>query len=77
MLFQYLKLEKGQKARCTAGYPKKVTVIVECIKDFSSAKEDLYIVDNATEFVKIVNAGRFNMGLLTSHLISSSWEIIN
>jgi hypothetical protein len=68
---QSLDLSVGERATCTAGYPNKATIIVECIKDFSEAKNSDEIINNPRTFIKVVDSGKF--GLLTSHLISSNW----
>lgn len=71
-LFQNLNLEIGEQAKCTAGYPHKSTVIVECIKDFSQAPSLDHIINNSQEYVKVVKYGL--IGLSTSHLISDNWS---
>ncbi len=69
--FQSLNLEIGERASCEAGYPKKSLVVVECIKDFSEAKNLDEIINNASMFVKVVHHGL--IGLATSHLITNGW----
>lgn len=71
---QDLKLKVGQKARCTAGYPHSGTITVECIKNFSDAKNSDDIVNNPYDYIKIVDNGRY--GALTSHFISSNWNTV-
>lgn len=70
--FQDLDLEVGERATCSAGYPKKSRVTVECIKDFFEAKNSDEIINNALTYVKIIDYGLIGIG--TSHLISSNWE---
>lgn len=70
-ILQSLNLKVGQKAGCTAGYPHRGTIIVECIKNFSEAPDSSDIIDNPFIYVKVVDNGRF--GELTSHWISSNW----
>lgn len=70
-IIQNLNLKVGQKATCTAGYPHSGTITVQCIKDFSEAKESDDIVNNPNTYIKVVDQGRF--GALTSHYISSNW----
>lgn len=71
MLIQELNLEIGQKARCTAGYPKPCTIVVQCVKNFSDAKNSTEIVDNPYDYIKVIDNGRFVA--LTSHYISCNW----
>lgn len=73
-VLQALDLVKGERATCTAGYPHKGTVIVECIKDFDTASNSDDIVNNVRTYVKIVDRGQF--GLLTSHMISANWKTL-
>lgn len=73
-IIQDLKLKVGQKARCTAGYPHPGTITVECIKNFSDAKNSDDIVNNPYDYIKIVDNGRY--GALTSHFISSNWNTV-
>lgn len=78
MTIQELNLKVGEKASCTAGYPSKGTVVVECIKDFGNptvwnAQWD-DIINNPYDYVKIVDNGLH--GALTSHWISGSWNKI-
>lgn len=73
-IIQALGLEVGERATCTAGYPHKGTIIVECIKDFDTATGPSEIVNNPYDYIKIVDRGRF--GALTSHFISASWKKI-
>jgi hypothetical protein len=70
-IFQDLQLEVGQRAICTAGYPHKGTVVVECIKDFCEAADTSDIVNSPYKYIKVYNSGKY--GLLTSHLISCNW----
>jgi hypothetical protein len=72
-IIQDLNLSVGERAICTAGYPSKSTVIIECIKDFDTAKNSDEIVNNPHDFIKVVNKGKFG---LTSHIISSNWQIM-
>jgi hypothetical protein len=72
MIIQELNLQVGQKARCTAGYPKLGTIVVQCIKNFSEAKNATDIVDNPYDYIKVIDNGRF--GALTSHFISCNWN---
>lgn len=74
-IIQDLNLKVGQKARCTAGYPKQSTIVVECIQDFSTAKNSDEIVNNPYDYIKVIDNGRF--GALTSHFISSNWNKVN
>lgn len=69
--FQSLNLEVGERASCEAGYPHKYLVVVECIKDFSEAKNEDYILNNHGEFVRVIERGLIGIG--TSHLISIGW----
>ncbi len=69
--FQELNLEVGERASNNNTYPKESLVVVECIKDFADAPNDNYIINNSSEFVKVVEFGM--IGLSTSHLISSDW----
>ena len=65
VLIQDLNLKVGEREPYGC-HPRKLTVIVECIKDFN---EDGYaIVDNCRNYVKEVYGSIF-----TSHLISSNW----
>lgn len=75
MDFQDLKLEVGQLANCSAGYPKKSRVVVKCIKPFSEASNRDYIINNAREFVEVTYYGL--IGLSTSHICSSNWILNN
>lgn len=68
-LIQCLDMKVGERATCTAGYPRLATVEVECIKDFSDAPS-MDVVNDPFTYVKLVD-GRF--GLLTSHMISAAW----
>ena len=72
MTIQELNLKIGEKARCTAGYPHKGTITVECIKNFSDAERSIDIVDNPFTYIKVIDNGRF--GALTSHFISINWN---
>lgn len=69
MILQELNLVVGDNARCVAGYPHKQMVVVECIKDFSEAKNSDDIINNTSQFIKTVQGC-----LLTSHCISSNWD---
>ena len=69
--FQDLNLEVGERASCYAGYPVKVAVIVECIKNFSEADDSDFILNNPFLFVKEINRSKY--GICTSHFISSKW----
>jgi hypothetical protein len=69
--FQSLNLEVGERASCEAGFPRKSLVVVECIKDFDTAINNDYLVNNHGEFVKVVHYGI--IGISTSHLISYNW----
>lgn len=70
-LIQCLILKIGERATCTAGYPRLATVEVECTKDFSDAPSSIDVVNDPFTYVKLVD-GRF--GLLTSHMISAGWH---
>ncbi len=73
--FQDLKLKKGEKATCTDGYPTPHhwTIVVECIKDFELAESRGYLINNPTEFIKIINSNLNVWGTLTNHYISPYW----
>lgn len=78
-MLQALDLKIGQRAICTAGYPHKCTIVIECIKDFgnppffSPAWDN--IIDNYSEYLRIIDQGQF--GVLTSHFISANWLSIS
>jgi len=69
--FPSLDLTVGERASNDNTYPKKSLVVIECTKDFDTAPDKDYLINNATEFVKVVENGL--IGLSTSHLISSNW----
>lgn len=73
---QELDLEIGERATCTAGYPHKGTIVIECIKDFNSpkmfSKEWDDIINNPYSYIRIIDRGKY--GALTSHYISSNWK---
>lgn len=68
---QQLDLTVGERAKCSAGYPTKGTIIIECIKDFDTAPNSDDIINNPYTYITLVDTGRF--GALTSHFISSAW----
>lgn len=69
--FQDLNLKVSERASCYAGYPKKSLVVIECIRDFSEIKNEDYILNNSSSFVKTIHYGL--IGLSTSHLMSCNW----
>lgn len=66
--FQGLNLEKGGRASCRAGYPKMELIVVACIKDFEEAPDPAYLINNASEFIKVIYGSA-----TTSHYISNNW----
>jgi hypothetical protein len=72
MILQQLDLSVGERAICYAGYPHKSKLVVECSKDFDTAKTSDDIINNPHKFLNVIENGL--IGISTSHVISASWE---
>ncbi len=70
MLLQELNLKIGEQAICSAGKPRKSSIIVACIKDFDTATYEGDVTNNPYNFVRVTASAN---GAFAAHWVSAEW----